>query len=54
MNEHLNFWRIWPKKEKYPLFIILGLAIASLVYCLIAYTVGLENIPPLEHSERIA
>lgn len=44
MNEHLNFWRIWPKKEKYPLFIILGLAIASLVYCLIAYTVGLENI----------
>jgi hypothetical protein len=44
MNENLNFWRIWTKNEKLPLFIglfVLGLTTILLVY---GWLSGLHNV----------
>jgi hypothetical protein len=44
MNNHLNFWRIWDNKEKWPLYFGLFVVLFLLSTSIVAWKIGLENI----------
>ncbi len=44
MNDNINFWRIWPRNQKWPLFIGLFALILLVGYGMFSLYQGLENI----------
>ena len=44
MNDNINFWRIWPRNQKWPLFIGLFALILLVGYGMFSWYQGLENI----------